>query len=63
MSGQSGTGVVAYGIEWADGRVAYRWTTTPSTTQIADDVAHVRQIHGHGGRTKIVWIDSPRSED
>lgn len=62
-SGVSGTGVVASGVEFHDGRVAYRWRRSPegsaSTFQIADRIEDVEKIHGHGGRTQVVWEDAP----
>jgi hypothetical protein len=61
VSGVSGTGVVAQGIEFPDGRVAYRWHTNKpgmnGTTQFADCIEHVQQIHGHGGDSRIVFVD------
>jgi len=57
LSGMSGTGVVAEGVQWPDGQVAYRWTTDPSTTQLASSVEDVEHIHGHGGKTRVVWHD------
>lgn len=63
-TGVSGTGIVAYGVEWADGTVAYRWTTNPATHQIADSIDDVENIHGHGDSTEVVWIDDeqPRTK-
>lgn len=57
VSGMSGTGIVAEGIEWRDGRCAYRWLTSPGTTQIASQVEDIRHIHGHNGKTTIRWLD------
>lgn len=63
VSGKSGTGVVASGVVFHDGSVAYKWRTSPSTMQYAeslDQIAAVDDIHGHGGRTKVVWEDEYR---
>ncbi|MFG3050349.1 helix-turn-helix transcriptional regulator [Kitasatospora sp. NPDC048239] len=57
VTGVSGTGVVAWGVQWPDGTVTIRWTgDRPSTVNWAsiDDAVHV---HGHGGHTRIVWAD------
>lgn len=57
-TGISGTGIVAEGIQFSDGRVALRWQTHGNdhhSTVIWDDVASVEAIHGHGGKTRIVW--------
>ena len=62
-SGVSGTGIVASGVQFHDGTIAYRWRTAPeharSTWQIAEHIADVIAIHGHGGRTHVVWEDPP----
>jgi hypothetical protein len=57
-SGVSGTGVVADGIEFADGSVAMRWISDTPSTAIYAAIADVQRIHGHGGTTEIAWIDS-----
>ena len=59
-SGVSGTGIVASGVLFHDGSVAYKWRTEPSTLQYADDIDRVIEIHGHDGRTDVVWEDEPR---
>lgn len=56
-TGISGTGIVAEGIQFRDGRCTYRWLTAPATTQQADSIHHITHIHGHGGKTKVVWLD------
>ena len=60
VTGVSGTGVVAEGIEWADGRVTIRWCVGEHrSTVMWDDLASVHAIHGHDGRTRIVWLPAP----
>ncbi|MFI1472069.1 hypothetical protein [Streptomyces wuyuanensis] len=57
ITGVSGTGVVADGVEWPDGTVTIRWRgERPSTVDWGsiDDALH---IHGHSGSTEIVWVD------
>ena len=55
-TGISGTGVVAEGIEFSDGRVALRWQTGDhNSTVIWDSIESVRAIHGHGGLTQVVF--------
>jgi len=56
-TGISGNGVVAYGVQFPDGVVAYRWTTSPRTTQFAESIHDVQYIHGHDGKTEVRWID------
>ncbi len=57
-TGVSGTGVVAQGVEFDDGTVAMRWASDwPTSVVFHDDgIESVRQIHGHGGSTRIVFL-------
>ncbi|WP_237706577.1 hypothetical protein [Kribbella flavida] len=58
VSGISGTGVVAEGIEWSDGTVALRWCGQyPTTTVWQDGIPALLSIHGHHGATTIHWLD------
>lgn len=59
-TGISGTGVVAWGVLFPDGKVHTRWNApSPGVAQscIWDSLDDLRTIHGHNGKTKIVWID------
>jgi hypothetical protein len=56
VTGISGTGVVADGAVFPDGRVATRWrggTTGVAQTCAWDNLVHVRRIHGHDGNTEL----------
>jgi hypothetical protein len=66
-TGISGTGVVAEGCAFSDGKVALRWTTpgiseanyergVRPTTVLHDSVESVIALHGHAGATHIEWI-------
>ena len=57
VSGVSGTGRVADGVQWPDGTVTMRWRTTKATTVGADCIEDVVEIHGHDGRTTVAWSD------
>lgn len=58
VSGISGTGVVAEGVEFSDGTVVIRWTVGEHrSTVVWPDIAGPEAIHGHGGATRIVWAD------
>ena len=58
VSGVSGTGVVAEGVEWSDGTVALRWGGQfPTTTVWQDGIDALRRIHGHNGATTVRWLD------
>lgn len=60
-SGVSGTGVVAEGVVFTDGSAVLRWKTFMHSTAIYDNIECVQAIHGHGGKTKVVWIDGSSS--
>ena len=60
VTGQSGTGTVAEGVQFTDGRVVMRWYAVPGitpTTVLHDSVDNVVSLHGHGGHTRVVWLD------
>jgi hypothetical protein len=57
VSGVSGIGVVAEGVEFSDGKVALRWITGEHrSTVMWDSVDSVERIHGHDGRTVVIWL-------
>lgn len=57
-TGVSGVGVVAEGVEFSDGTVALRWLSAWPTSVVFHDrgIEAVQAVHGHGGKTRIVWI-------
>ena len=60
VNGSSGTGNVAYGVEFNDGHVALRWNlgvAGAASSGFYSSIADVDKIHGHEGRTKVEWID------
>ena len=59
LTGISGTGVVAEGIICTDGVGLMRWLTEwPSSVCHYDrGLESIEAIHGHGGKTRIVWLD------
>ena len=59
MTGVSGTGVVAEGVEFSDGRCALRWTSQWASTAAYDSLDVLIHIHGHDGRTVIRFLDGP----
>lgn len=56
-TGVSGVGVVAEGIQFADGTCVIRWKGPTASTVVWGDVTHVERIHGHGGATRVVFLD------
>ncbi|MDI6911494.1 hypothetical protein [Nocardioides sp.] len=57
ISGVSGRGHVADGVEFDDGRVVTRWRAAIAQTCVWDSIDHILAVHGHGGATRIEWID------
>lgn len=56
-TGISGVGDVAEGVLWTDGTAAIRWRGERASTVVWSGLEHVEAIHGHGGSTRIVWLD------
>ena len=61
-TGISGTGLIAEGAEFTDGTACMRWRTHTNSTGTYDSMEDLVKIHGHGGKTKVVWIDAPLDE-
>jgi hypothetical protein len=56
VTGISGTGRVAEGTQFSNGKVAIAWQAGEHQSVVVwDDIASVVAIHGHGGATRIVW--------
>ncbi|MEV6341233.1 hypothetical protein AB0M12_41750 [Nocardia vinacea] len=62
VTGYSGIGVVANGIEWPDGRATIRWCVPekPQSTTDFDSMQDLVDIHGHDGATHVVYVDLAR---
>ena len=56
VSGVSGVGSVAQGVEFDDGTVVVRWLGNTPTTTMHANMASVEKIHGHHGYTRIVEL-------
>lgn len=62
VTGVSGTGVVAEGVEFTggpdhEGAVALRWLSDWPTSVVFHDrgMASVEAVHCHNGKTRVVW--------
>ena len=73
MTGISGTGAVAEGVQFSDGTVVLRWldesvrsresrARRPADHCHSQNIGSVLALHGHGGATKVVWIDEKQSD-
>jgi len=62
-SGISGTGRVAEGMAWDDGIAVLHWLVAGHTTGIyaptvkdrRSGIKKIAEIHGHDGKTKVIW--------
>ena len=60
VSGVSGTGIVAEGVQFENGKCALAWLTESPSVAVYDSLADVEKIHGHQGDTQIVWLPDER---
>jgi hypothetical protein len=60
VSGVSGVGVVATGILFADGQAVVRWIVPdkPQSTVVYSSLHDAELIHGHDGKTRLVFDDN-----
>lgn len=58
VTGASGTGHVADGVLWPDGTVTVKWRGEyASEVSWPKGIEAVEHVHGHDGRTRIIWHD------
>jgi hypothetical protein len=66
-SGVSGTGVVAEGVQFQNGKVVVGWLGMAGVSSVAvyDSMEAMYRIHGHEGKTRVVIEERPptRPED
>ena len=59
VTGLSGTGRVAWCVEFPDGKCVVRWCVSDvRQTAVFDSMDDVLAVHGHDGRTKPVFYDN-----
>jgi hypothetical protein len=56
VSGVSGTGTVAIGTEYPNGKCTLSWLDELSCIGVYDSLTQLVAIHGHEGRTTVVYI-------
>ena len=54
-SGVSGTGIVAEGIQFDDGKCILHWRNY-KTIGIYDSIEQLTEIHGHGRKSEILGL-------
>jgi hypothetical protein len=57
VSGISGVGIVAWGVQFPDGKIVTRWNGEIAQVSVWDQIEDVIAIHGHEGTTVCQWID------
>lgn len=58
VSGVSGLGTIAEGVEFHDGQCVLSWFGQHHCVSIWLDVKSILAVHGHEGRTRIEWKDT-----
>lgn len=57
VSGMSGVGIVAEGVQFTSGKCALTWLSHLNCVAFYDSIFVLESIHGHEGATKVVWVD------
>ena len=57
ISGSSGTGIVAEGVEFSNGYCALTWRTLNTSVAFYPNMATLEAIHN--GQTRVVYLDPP----
>lgn len=57
ISGLSGTGIVADGVQFSDEQVVLSWRGRHHCISVWPSIEDMIAIHGHEGATEIEWID------
>ncbi len=57
VSGISGVGVIAEGVQFEDGVVVIHWRGDVRSTAVYNNVAELTKVHGHEGRTEVRFVE------
>ena len=61
-SGISGIGNVAEGVEFSNGKCVLCWITQYRSVAVYDSIRELESIHGHDGKSKVVWGSEAEAE-
>ncbi len=61
ISGVSGTGMVAEGVEFQNGMCALSFSSAYPHANVYANLRAVREVHGHSGATEVVFVDGETS--
>jgi hypothetical protein len=56
VSGTSGVGVVAEGVEFSDGTCVLHWLSQFLSIEMCSNIHTVEGIHGHEGKTRVRYV-------
>lgn len=56
-TGISGVGIVAEGIQFTGGMCALSWLSPYTCVNVYTSIKVVEDLHGHQGKTRVVWVD------
>lgn len=65
ISGVSGIGIVAEGVEFSNGWVAVTWDSRYTSVTVYSSISVAQTVHSHKGQheTKVVFIDNLDEEE
>lgn len=55
ISGVSGLGKVAEGVEFHDGQCVLSWFGQHHSVSVWPSIEDIKAVHGHEGATDVVW--------
>jgi hypothetical protein len=62
ISGVSGTGYIAEGVEFHDHQCVLSWFGKHHSIEIHPSIDDLMAIHGHKGKTELVWRNDEEPE-
>lgn len=63
VNGLSGTGIVAVGVVYPDGKAHMQWVSFKSSFEMHNSIESLIDIHGHSGATELIWGDPPCADE
>lgn len=60
VRGISGTGKVAEGVQFNNGKCVLAWMTEYQSVAVYDSIEELEAIHGHNGRARVQWLQLAR---
>lgn len=57
VTGISGIGMVAEGVQFHDGKCVMAWRSKHRSISVYTSIEDLEAIHGHNGQTIVSWLD------